>query len=77
MQAHLRRCQAWFRDYTAGFLTGEIDRDRPIRLKIDHTARVEANMAVLAGSLDMTPDDRALARIMGAAARRRPFSPAR
>lgn len=65
MRSHLHRCRAWFRDYTAGFLTGDPDRDLPVRLKIEHTGRVEANMDLLAAALDMPSGDRALAGIMG------------
>ncbi len=52
----LLRLKSWFEDYTRGYLSGEINQDNPLVLKINHTARVCANMRLLACSVD-SPDD--------------------
>jgi hypothetical protein len=65
MRLRLEPYRRWFDDYTAGFLTGDPDRDLPLRVKIAHTHEVMANMALLAASVGMDDQDRILAELMG------------
>jgi putative nucleotidyltransferase with HDIG domain len=65
MRTHLIRCQNWFAAYTRSFFTGGDALDLPLRVKIEHTAAVQANMAQLAGALNWPPEDRLLAELAG------------
>lgn len=65
IETHLIRCRDWFDAYTRGFLTGEDALDLPLRVKIEHTAAVRANMARLASALNRSPEDRTLAELAG------------
>ena len=65
MRDRLENCRRWFDAYTAGFLTGDTQRDLPLQVKIEHTFEVQANMARLAASLRMNPDDQVMAELMG------------
>ena len=65
MKTQLARCRCWFDAYTAGFLTGDRQQDLPLHVKIEHTFKVQANMASLADCLGMNSSDRTLAELMG------------
>jgi hypothetical protein len=65
MRTHLIRCQNWFDAYTRGFLTGDDALDLPLKVKIEHTAAVQANMARLAAALNNSTDERVLAELAG------------
>ena len=54
---------SWFHAYTAPFLTGEMENDRNISLKQNHTHRVCMEIRRLARQLELTEAQQELARI--------------
>ncbi len=63
--ADLDRLKNWFVDYTGGYLTKNVDHNRAIHLKIDHTLRVCQNIVMLARAMNLTENDLLLAETMG------------
>jgi hypothetical protein len=61
----LSRLVDWFKTYTHSFLTGHATSDSALRLKIDHTARVQANICVLGRSINLSPGHLHLAETIG------------
>jgi hypothetical protein len=59
------RLESWFKSYTRSFLTGDVAKDSPLTLKIDHTARVQANIGLLGRSIDLSADRLRLAAAIG------------
>jgi len=57
----LKEIEAWFERFVATFCAESPSDQRNYALKIDHTHRVRAIMERLAGSLDLCPEERALA----------------
>lgn len=53
----LNGLSAWFDDYTRSFLSGEAEFDAPLKLKIEHTARVRENIRQLANSLSLNKEN--------------------
>lgn len=61
----LNRLKGWFDTYTRSFLTGDTQKDSPLMLKIEHTARVCDNMCQLGRSIDLTDEQMGLAETIG------------
>ena len=55
--------RAWFENHVAGFMTGDPENDRHIRLKREHSLRVLAEAERIADSLDLQGEQAALARL--------------
>ena len=60
--ATLDLLQKWFLEYTAGFLSGDKTADTNYLLKRHHTLRVVKNSRLIADSLGLSEEERALAQ---------------
>ena len=60
----LDEISAWFDGFVASFRSDSADGQRNYDLKIEHTAKVRNNIELLADSLDLPADKRALASVI-------------
>jgi hypothetical protein len=54
-------CRQWFEDYAASFHCLDVEVEKNMDLKLQHTSRVFENIKRIAGTLDMQEEDMALA----------------
>jgi len=64
-RSKLEYLNSWFGQYSKDFLSGNPQVDVNIQFKIDHTFRVRTNILDIAASLDLNPNDRRIAEVIG------------
>lgn len=57
-------CRKWFEDYTSRIHCQDAETEANIMLKLGHTYRVCENITIIAGSLGISGDDLALAKVL-------------
>lgn len=65
MRDLLRRMHTWMNDYMKSFYTDDVETMKGIRIKEQHTGYVTTNAIALAKHLSLSPEDTALAEIIG------------
>ncbi|HPL64565.1 MAG TPA: HD domain-containing protein [Syntrophales bacterium] len=65
MKSNIQQIESWFERYTRSFLTGDPERDKNYRVKIDHSQRVCAGIAELGKSMKVNENDADMAWIAG------------